>query len=36
MNGEWYIDNFEMIAEAATELRKEPAEKSRELDNTNE
>ena len=36
MNEEWYIDDFEMIAKAAAELRKEPAEKSRELDNTTE
>lgn len=36
MNGEWYIDNFEMISEAAAELRKEHAEQNNELDNTNE
>lgn len=36
MNDEWYIDNFEMIAEEAAELRKEPAEQNNELDNTNE
>lgn len=36
MNGEWYIDNFEMIAEAEAELRKEPAEQNNELDNTSE
>lgn len=36
MNEEWHIDNFEMIAEAAVELRKERAEPNNELDNTNE